>query len=249
MAHSRWRNRALTTPRELFSSSLQWDSPIPLAVMAEEALQGVLREDASPEMSWLHMRDQDGHKAVYYAIKDGSVQMVQFLLKEDPDLFKACDGTNDQIYNSMLVHTAVQRHDPEMLECILEAWAPVNDKCDLMERSDWTPLHRACDLAHSDNWVKVVKILIAFDADLNIKDSDNQLTALHMVLDRKNCAVSDILASLLLCNGSEADCRDGQGQSPLFLAVKNGRYKMVRKLVEKYNVSIFDQVGVTHIFF
>ncbi len=243
MAHSRWRNRALTTPRELFSSSLQWDSPIPLSVKAEEALQGVLREDTSPETSWLHMRDQDGHKAIYYAIKDGSVEMVQFLLNEDPNLFKGCDGTDDQIYNSMLVHTAVERQEPEILECILEAWAPVNNKCKLMERPDWTPLHRACNLADSDNCVKVVKILIAFDADLNIKDSDKQ-TALHMVLhSRWNLAVNNALASLLLCNGAEADCRDERGQSPLFLAVKNGRFKMAKKLVEKYNVSVFDQVG------
>ncbi len=201
----------------------------------------------------LRMRDQDGHTPCYHAIMSGSEQILDLLLKKDPNLFKitltvsdfndALHAGNERDYIVMLMYMTVINLNLKMLASVLAAGVPVNARCPLMKYPSWTVLHWACSMPTLAHWMAAVKLLIHFGASVHVKDSNLQ-RPLHLALSRKqqDVILDDELAILLLKQGCDPDCNDIHEQSPLFLAAKHGRYKIVKILLEEYRVIIHGQV-------
>mmetsp|Transcript_5426 Transcript_5426/g.14569 ORF Transcript_5426/g.14569 Transcript_5426/m.14569 type:complete len:235 (-) Transcript_5426:33-737(-) len=106
-----------------------------------------------------------------------------------------------------------------VVSVLLQAGAPV-DAVSLPRRH--TALHLAAMRGHR----QAVELLLAFHANVNMKDS-NHLTPLHTCM----AAGCDRIAEVLLRSGSDIDAVDKDGNAPLHYAVLIRKARMVRVLL------------------
>ena len=183
------------------------------------ALMYACRKGYLPVVRWLiengadvNILDNDKQSALYWAIAQGHVAVVQELLKHQPalDLIDGFDGT--PLANAL--------EHPEIVRLLLDHGADPN----LANKREQT-------LINSATWagkVEIVKMLIERGVDIHHRDT----WGFSPILDAVGYARSLELTMLLLDNG--ANIRDtiiGGGSGVLHLAV-SGSPEILRKLLE-----------------
>ena len=119
--------------------------------------------------------------ALHQAFCNGSEEAVELLLEccADPDVEMSCGCT--------LLHHAIRKDDPGMMDILLKFGANVNAR-DLM--NGFTPLH----VAVSESYVDLAETLLECkDIDVNARDNSGE-TALYLAV----CSSDDYMVDLLL---------------------------------------------------
>ena len=91
------------------------------------------------------------------------------------------------------------------------------------------PIHAACSGLHYD----VVRLLLEYDADVNVPDESGE-TALHyaVTLHDTDSDNSSALAQLLLDAGADVNTASDKGETPLYIACSKGLESTVMKMLE-----------------
>lgn len=187
---------------------------------------------------------KESPKTIHEATKEGDLQKVEALLKDDSHLVfsKRDDGWTPlhsaahwgfiDIAQLFLVHGAdVNARDKDgrtplhfaalhghkdVVELLLANGTDVNAE----DKHGKTPLHVASEKGHKD----VVELLLANKALVDAKDEDGK-TPLHMpAKDYKD------VAELLLANGADVNVKDNNEKTPLSLALQNGSRELAELL-------------------
>jgi ankyrin repeat protein len=185
---------------------------------------------------------------IHDAARDGDLEKVKALLKDNPDL------VNSKNTNGLTpLHFAAYSGHVVVVKLLLDNMADVN----VTNKSGMTPLSFAVDAGHRDvaellltNKAEVdtkglygmtplsdaagggdkemVKLLLANKADVNSKDR-NGYTPLH------NAAIDGQkeVVELLLANKADVNAKDNQGRTPLDLSVAIG-HKNVTDLLRQH---------------
>jgi ankyrin repeat protein len=94
----------------------------------------------------------------------------------------------------------------------------------------------AIHMAVVESYLPIVRLLIEYQADLNVKDDGNQ-TTLHMCAYLNNGAV----AKLLVDGGADVNVRDDSGVAPLAVAVACGHTDVLKVLLDHPDIDVDTQ--------
>jgi ankyrin repeat protein len=193
---------------------------------------------------------------IHDAARDGDLEKVKALLKDNPDLVFSKDNVG-----WMPLEFAAWKGYKDIVELLLASNADVNAKDNLGD----TPLHFAVANDHKD----VVELLLASKADVNAKDKAGE-TPLHeaAMKDHKDVAkfllqhgarnlgievydaveAGDLqkVKALIKDNPDLVFCKNEGGLTPLHAAADYGRKDVAEfLLVNKANINIKDTEGLT----
>jgi len=196
-------------------------------------------------------------KPVYDAVKDGDLNRVMEILKNDVSLLHA------KINGETLLHIATHFDKKDLMEFFVLRGISSKQK----NASGAEPLHKAvskigvdellskgADLNASDNGgktplhvaalfgrVQVADYLLLKGADVNKKDK-NGSTALHMAI----AGGHEKLVDLLILMGADVNAADSSGETPLYSAVLDNNKNIVKTLLlNKANVNLKNAEGNT----
>jgi ankyrin repeat protein len=167
---------------------------------------------------------------IHDAARDGDLEKVTALLKDNPDLvFRKEDN-----YGLTPLHTAAIQGHKDVAELLLANKAEV----DARDNKGETPLHTAALMGHRD----VVEVLLASKAEVDARDN-NGYTALHWAAVKGHRDV----AELLLASKADVNAQDMQGKrTPLHLAASEGNKDIAELLLaNKAEVNAGTTEGVT----
>ena len=172
--------------------------------------------------------DRDGFLPLQMATKYGHMELVRVLLDHHAEVFQ-----RGQVGPSPLHIAALEGH--VNIADILACRVDVNIKVDCVRfGKQKTALH----LAAERGYVEVAQLLVnKFGADVNCQDNDD-CSPLHAVVSvRYDCRRMrkredfDLVAELLIRNGSQIDLQCNTGNTPLHLAAKNHYHRVVELLL------------------
>ena len=164
----------------------------------------------------LHQNDQFDNTPLHIAARNGQVEAVMELLKEEYEV----DVDNKNEDERTPCHLAARYGHVEVLKLILEkdSFAIFDN-----DEDDNTPLHLAAKHRHSE----AVHFLLSQGASVHKRNSKN-----WTALDCAAAAGSYDCAVLLLNHDSPVDPQDRRGVTPLHLAAIHGHEKIARLLLE-----------------
>lgn len=168
-------------------------------------------------VSILDTRDRDMRIPLHYAIENQNVRIVKLLLEYGSNV----NITDRNGYNSL--HLAVKSRNYSICEYIIDKIADVNSRYKTGESA----LHIACNL----QLVDIVKLLIKYNIDTNIKDYDNEITPLHYAVLLKNIEI----CVLLLKTNIYINTQDVYGNTPLHYAVMEDYFEIFTLLTSHSN--------------
>lgn len=162
---------------------------------------------------------------IHDAAKNGDLEKIKALLKDNPDLVSSKDTNN---IGATPLYVAATFGHKDVMELLLANKADVNAGAD----HGVTPLHLAAMMNHLD----VAELLVASNANVNAK-ADNGVTPLHMAA----AAGSKGIVELLLTNKADINAKDNRGWTPLHMAAGRGynpesekRYKDMADLLRQH---------------
>jgi len=187
----------------------------------------------SPPLSLLISPDANGYTPLHYAAASDDLSLATQLLF----IFR-CFGRLDLFtpldkYGRSPLHWAVDSASVSIVHLFTESGVCLNTQ----DYDGATPLHHLL-LALYKNPTKEKayrEILEYLVPRVEVNGLDiNGVSALHLA------AEFDDLESirLLIQNGAIVNITDYQGENPLFYAVRAGHYKVIRALVEEFNVNM-----------
>lgn len=194
------------------------ESPLQIAVRYRQAkiVAMLLNKGANAN---LRKPSADG-PPLTIAIQKGFDEIVELLLlKKKIDLEYM--GKYQDLRDITPLYLACKLGDPVIVAILLKSGANVDGKCQKRQR----PIHVASEEGH----LACVELLLKYDANLHLMDSNNN-TALNVAVQHP-----DILKALLL-NGAEIDTQNCAGKTPLHKACELGRTESV-KLLLRFQVS------------
>ncbi|HMW07075.1 MAG TPA: ankyrin repeat domain-containing protein [Leptospiraceae bacterium] len=185
-------------------------------------------------------RDFDGLTSLHIAANEGNSEKVIALLNNGSDINAV---TN---YWHTPLHYAVNRGGYEIVKILLERGAKVN----VLSNFDYTPLH----FAANHGKLREASLLIEHGAPLNIQNTFGH-TPLHcavnhtrIFLECDDCVERGKykycwgvhgrieVAKLLIEKGARMHLEDGDGNTPLYLAIKNGYPEVVESIHVKLKI-------------
>ncbi len=143
---------------------------------------------------------------IHDAAKNGDLEKIKALLKDNPNLVSSKDTNN---INATPLYIAAAFGQTNVIKLLLANKADVNAGAD----NDVTPLQIGAMLGRLD----VAKLLVASNADVNAK-ADNGITALHLAA----ASGSKSIVELLLDNKADINAKDNRGWTPLHMAAGSG---------------------------
>ncbi|XP_060069133.1 ankycorbin-like [Ylistrum balloti] len=161
-------------------------------------------------------RDKKGRNALFYAARNGDVQLARKYLESGGDVNRADN------FGVSPLHEATERSKIDIIELLVQSDCNLNVKNILGQ----TPLMRA--VLYDD--LEVVKILHKAGADLDERDCTGK-TALMIGLQESR---EDVI-SYLLHAGSNVHLQDKLGQTALYIAMKEAKRtsdESIRKLLK-----------------
>ena len=161
----------------------------------------------------------DQPTAVLEAARDGDLERVRALLRDNPELALSADCNG---YAPL--HKAADGGHTEVVELLLASGADANAKT----ADGWMPLHYAAAFGHR----AVAELLVARNADVNAK-VNNGFSPLHWAA--RNGYV-DVVRLLLACkaNVDAKDRDDDKGRTPLDFAALKGHKDVVELLRQEH---------------
>ncbi|GLH09963.1 Poly [ADP-ribose] polymerase tankyrase [Gryllus bimaculatus] len=187
-----------------------WRTPTMLAAEAgsDLMLQELLRKD--PET--VHVRDQLGRSALYYAAKENHSKCVKTLLDAGASVY-----VTDKFETSAMQAAIARGHFDTV--CVMYPFA---DPTELRDIRRSTPLHHA--VAY-DNLDIVVGLLVRRHP-VNLADRDG-VTPLHIAAKRANLKIF----GMLLSRGADPNLTDSNNLNCLHYAALGGNEAIVKKLL------------------
>ena len=230
-------NLLLEKGAEVDSKDERGETPMLLAVNRgyEPMVELLLRYGAHVDS-----KDSNEFTSLHWAALRGHKMMVKLLLEHGAHV------NQKNCYDRTPLHGAALEGHGAVVKLLMEYGAHVNFKDD----NDWTPLHKAAYGGHE----AVMKLLLKHGAQVNSK-SVNGYTPLHIAAQNG----SEVVVKLLLEQDVQAnfgskyenaplteeargechmtvrlmDTKNWEGETPLFLAVTEGREKVVKLLLEQ----------------
>ncbi|HAX85752.1 MAG TPA: ankryin [Cyanobacteria bacterium UBA11370] len=198
---------------------------------------------------------------VHSSIGEGSIKIGDYLSKGGDINDKDSKGWS-------LLHQAVQKNKPDIVELLIDKGIDINGK----DNEGKTPLHRVssqevaekliakgADINAEDNTgatplsvafrnsdIDVTSLLITRGARLSnqeVKAKDDQgITLLHLVINNKN----NQSAKLLIAKGADINAKDNNGNTPLCNVAERGNKEVAQLLITKgADVNVKDNYGDT----
>lgn len=106
-------------------------------------------------------------------------------------------------------------------------------QCDVVDHSNWSPLIDASN----GGYLELVKILLNHQVRINVQTSGRQETALHHAIYNSHIDV----AIYLVERGADCSLFDSSGASPFHAAISKGILKLVEKMVQVAEVSVYER--------
>jgi ankyrin repeat protein len=165
--------------------------------------------------------------ALIHAVRTGTPDRVEELLKQNPALINAQDQTG-----STPLHHAAGFGSVAVMQVLLDRGANVNAK----NRRASTPLHWAIPSEAK------VRMLVEHGADINMRQIDGR-TPLY---DAASAPAADSILKLLLEKGADPNLATANGQTPLMTAAARGDVGAMRPLIaKKADVNARNGAGAT----
>jgi len=170
----------------------------------------------------------EGQTPLSAACKAGHKCVVSLLLENgaDPNV------PND--FGTTPLHFAVSSGKTEFVRSLLSYGANPNIAAVLPHITwCWYPLHAACSDLRGSIRYEVVKLLLAYNADVNVRDEFGE-TALHYAVSLYSTGsdkTSD-LVQLLVDAGADVNAPSEVRDTPLYNACSNGLESTVKKMLE-----------------
>lgn len=158
-------------------------------------------------------RSEPTANALYRAAYDGDVKEVRRILKAGTDPAAMVSSGFEPL------HAAAMNGRHEVAKILLEAGAPINDRCN---DRNFTPL---CYAAYTGD-AKIADLLLRNGARVDIRSGDDGYTPLHWAAERGNTDVIPIL----LRHGAKVNERTRSGRTSMVLAYNLGREDIVEML-------------------
>ena len=171
-------------------------------------------------------------KEIHEAAKNGDLEKVKALLKDNPNLV----FSKDDKYGETPLHLAASKGYKELTQLLLANKADVNAKAN----DGGTPIYIAAQEGHKD----VVELLLANKADVNAKGKDG-ITPLYMAVqdDHKD------VVELLLAKGADVNAKRNNGLTPLLYVAFKGHIDVAKLLLAKgADVNAKDNNGLTPLY-
>ncbi|KAI0867506.1 ankyrin repeat-containing domain protein, partial [Hypoxylon argillaceum] len=174
-------------------------------------------------------RDKKGHTALHHAVRSGNIATVKLLSDHElrpsiQDLMEACEQASVQIVDYLL-------------RLGLDASSILNGRSAihhvLCKRDPDNGIPLKGNLFHEKSRASTISLLIEMGADVNYKDSMGN-TALHHSCNRREKRVTKVL---LDC-GAELDQVNGNGDTPLDLAVAHGDSELTLLLLNSTQLGL-----------
>ncbi|ODM89562.1 Ankyrin-3 [Orchesella cincta] len=192
------------------------------------------KEDRTP----IHLAAMNGHTnlidlfadkfkvSVFERTRDGSTLMHIASLHGHPETAMALfrKGVPLQMPNkggARSIHIAARHGHAAMIAKLLEK----GEKVDSVTNDNFTALHIAVEAVRPN----VVETLLGYGAEVHIKGGKDQETPLHIgarVLGGEKCAL------MLLKSGANPNITMENGETPLHVAARHGRLKIIRLMLE-----------------
>jgi ankyrin repeat protein len=142
--------------------------------------------------------------------------MEKCIKEIDGNITEKCVKAKDQ-YGRTLLHHVVSR-DAGAVKRLLSRGADPNAADDVGQ----TPLHWAAYIGRSD----IVRLLLKYGANLNIKTKYDGRTPLHVA-----AAYEVSVVKLLIKYGADVNARDSRGRTPLYIALEERNVDVVKALL------------------
>ena len=165
----------------------------------------------------VNVADRHGNRALYIAVRNGDIQIVQMLLDCGADV----NALNED--GQTPLHTAAggEKDCPELCSILLKH----NAKIDAVDKDGNQPLHLACEAALTST----VQHLLDCNADVLATNNSHQ-TALHKAAcSKRDCPE---VCVMLIAKGAQVNVTDGNGDTCLHVAFQKGNMNTVDVLVE-----------------
>jgi ankyrin repeat protein len=120
----------------------------------------------------------------------------------------------------------------KLLELLIQKGANINAQTN----TGATPLHFAVRHSNVDSTIGTVKLLIKYEANVNIRDFENGFTPLFLALYYKTSSLETLI--LLLDNGADTNIKDHYGDSALYVALSPGIKITLPRLLIKYGANV-----------
>ncbi|KAK8834653.1 hypothetical protein M9Y10_026475 [Tritrichomonas musculus] len=162
--------------------------------------------------------DQFGRIPLHYACEQGSVSVVEELLKLHSDVnLRDVDGM-------LPIHFAAIKGNTDIIQLLIKYRSPVYAKDSNLR----TPLHLACECGS----YKAVRLLCRKFKNLVNEETKNGLTPLHSLASSDFDVDNADLVHYLVSKGSDINKKTKFGQTPLQCAIENGFLNTIGALVE-----------------
>lgn len=175
----------------------------------------------------------DNKTALYHAVCTRDAQMVRFLLAAGADVELHSDVTYHRDHqlvecSERPLITATRRGSADIVRELLKARANPDAQLELRSGSTGSPLYdkTALHFAVEDLKIDLVKLLLDYNADVNINDRSGEL-AVHKAVRCKECLKQTEILQLLCERGSDIDYVNKIQCSPLYIATF---YRCIRKV-------------------
>lgn len=157
----------------------------------------------------------EGMPILLNAIRKGNLECVKLLVEHGADIH-VCDD-----FGSAALHYAAMNGSLEISDYFIEKGLDVNAGNMFL----WTPLHCAAMEGHAGE----IKLLLERGADVHAIDATDS-SALHMAANHLDESYPDCVECLLDYK-CDVNLRDGDGDTPLYLAVKTEDRDSIRILL------------------
>ena len=204
----------------------------------------------------INVPDQEGKTPLSYAVEKGQLSVVELLLAHGADV-----NLQDN-QGAAPIRWAALSKDQKIVAHLLDSGAQIDLPTAAFlgnmtffedyfaqggDVNTWqgSSLLKTV-LLYSRNHLSIVKLLIAFGADVNAyNDDDDWGSPLHLAAQ---CSPKDVV-ELLLRSGANLEARDKNGETPLHKAVDCGRRQITEFLIEQgSNIEAKDNRGTSPLF-
>ncbi|KAL5731483.1 hypothetical protein ACHQM5_004206 [Ranunculus cassubicifolius] len=177
---------------------------------------------AGSDKEMMRMVDKNSNTALHLAVENNNIEIVQFFTDADEELVRMVNKNRNTV-----LHLAVLNQQLDTVKYFLSKVNQEKKLVMMINEDEDTALHLAVKKSH----LKIVECLVGADPNkkwirmLN-KEKDS---ALHLAVQN---SLPDIVKQLTLIDRQHIYSTNKAGKTPLYMAVEEGSYSMVKQILE-----------------